>query len=82
MSDKHPHYDTAPTNLLRSKRTEECIGVDLGGLPGHVPPIIEKRPCKSHASGGVWDWYLMPYLFASRDIVYTRDMDLAQFEGS
>src|SRR6218665_2670394 len=21
------------------------IGVDLGGGPGHVPPIIEKRPC-------------------------------------
>jgi len=24
------------------------IGVDLGGQPGHVPPIIEKRPCIHH----------------------------------
>ena len=24
------------------------IGVDFGGQPGHVPPIIEKRPCIHH----------------------------------
>src|SRR6218665_4074403 len=24
------------------------IGVDLGVQPGHVPPIIEKRPCIYH----------------------------------
>ena len=26
----------------------ENIGVDFGGQPGHVPPIIEKRPCIYH----------------------------------
>ena len=25
-----------------------CIGVDFGGQPGHMPPIIEKRPCIYH----------------------------------
>src|SRR6218665_2088979 len=24
------------------------IGIDLGGQPGHVPPIIENRPCVYH----------------------------------
>src|SRR6218665_259184 len=25
-----------------------CISVDLGGQPGHVPSVIEKRPCIYH----------------------------------
>src|SRR6218665_1641093 len=30
------------------------ISVDFGGQPGHVPPIIEKRPCIYHFLLGLY----------------------------
>jgi len=36
------------STALTKAKSREHMGADLRGQPGHVPPIIEKRPCIYH----------------------------------
>src|SRR6218665_1339417 len=48
---------------------DASIGVDFGGQPGHVPPIIEKRPCIYH-----FFYHLSPNILFCSPNIFDKSM--------